>query len=133
MAEKFEIKQISEKEIMIGKGRYYLDQDNILFITPIGNIGDIGAANYKKAFYLLMETVETKADLLIDLNKALKQSSLARKTWKELSEFKKTGKIAIYGFHPVAKLLASFVMGIVSNKEMRFFSTKKEATSWLKQ
>ena len=45
----------------------------------------------------------------------------------------KFGKIAHWGINPVAKILASFVMGLSKKTEMRFFTSKEEALAWLKE
>ena len=71
--------------------------------------------------------------MLIDITKAKKQSPEARMTWKELSEHEKIEKIALFGLHPVARVLASFIIGQSKKKDMRFFKTKEEALAWLKE
>jgi len=50
-----------------------------------------------------------------------------------VSEYEKTGKVAVFGLHPVARVIASFVMGVSKNKDMRFFKAKEEALAWLKE
>jgi len=44
----------------------------------------------------------------------------------------KIRKIAIWGLSPVARVIASFVMGI-SKKDIRFFNSEEKALSWLKK
>jgi hypothetical protein len=53
--------------------------------------------------------------------------------WKEIIENERTDRIAIFGLHPVARVIASFIMGVTKKKEMRFFKTKEEALRWLKE
>ena len=72
-------------------------------------------------------------NVFIDLNKAGKGSPEARKIWKKLTENEKTGRVAFFGLHPVARVLASFTMGVSKNKDMRFFKTREEALEWLKE
>lgn len=62
-----------------------------------------------------------------------KEASEARKIFKEISENNKVEKISMIGLHPVARVLASFIMGISRNKNMRIFKTKEEALAWLKE
>ena len=129
-----EIKQVSEREIRVGENRLYLGEDNILYITPFG--GDMDeklATEACRAVLGLQNMIEGKVNALIDLNKVGKQSSEARKIWQEWSDNEKTGKVAYIGLHPVARVLASFVMGISRNKDMRFFKTREEALAWLKK
>ncbi|MBE3122383.1 MAG: STAS/SEC14 domain-containing protein [Thermoplasmata archaeon] len=80
-----------------------------------------------------MNMVKGKVNILVDLNQFGKASPESRKIFKEISEYEKTGKVAIFGTHPVARVLASFVMGITKKKDMRFFKTKEEAYAWLKE
>jgi hypothetical protein len=50
-----------------------------------------------------------------------------------MDEDTKTGKTAFFGMHPVARVIASFVMGVSPNKMMRFFKTKEDALIWLRE
>ena len=122
-----------DREIWVGKNRLYLGEDNIVYVTNVGEVDEKMAIACGEAFLKLINMVEGKVNALGDLNKAGKQSPEARKIWKELSENKKFGKIAIIGMHPVARVLASFVIGTTKKKDMRFFKTKEEALAWLKE
>lgn len=132
MEEKVEIKEVSEREIWVGENRMYLGKDNIIYVTAGGESDEKIAIKCKEAMFNLINMVEGKANYLIDLNKAGKQSPESRKIWKELSEHEKAGKIAFFGLHLVARVLASFVMGLSKKKDSRFFETKEEALLWLK-
>ena len=127
-----EIKQVSEREIWIGENRLYLDVD-LLYIYLVGEMDDKTAVVMKEAYFKLNNMIDGKVDAIIDLNKVGKQSTVARKTWKELSENEKCGKLALFGMHPVARVVASFVMGVTKKKDMRFFKTKEDALAWLKE
>ena len=48
-------------------------------------------------------------------------------------ENEKIGKVALFGLHPVARVIAAFIMGITRKKDMRFFKSKEEALAWLKE
>ena len=74
-----------------------------------------------------------KVDVLVDLNKAGQASSKARETFKGMSEDENVGRVAIFGVHPVAKVLASFFMEVSKNRNIRFFKTKEAALEWLKE
>ncbi|MBU0765534.1 MAG: STAS/SEC14 domain-containing protein [Bacteroidetes bacterium] len=132
MENKTEVKQVSEREIRIGDNKYYLDEGNIFYITAVGKYNEKEAIEAKEITLRFLNLIKGKVDISIDLNKAGKQSPEARKIWKELSELKKVGKIALFGLHPVARILAVFVMGVTRKKDMRFFRTKEEALAWLK-
>jgi len=122
-----------DRKIWIGENWAYLGEDNITYFVLVGEHDENIAIACGEAFLKLINMVEGKVNALGDLNKAGKQSPEARKIWKELSENKKFGKIAIFGMHPVARVLASFVIGTTKKKDMRFFKTKEEALAWLKE
>ncbi len=122
-----------DREIRVGQNRVYLGEDNILYISVVGEVDGKTSAAIREIDIKFKGMVEGKVQVLGDLNKAGKQSTEARKVWKELAEDDRTGKIAMYGAHPVARVLASFVMGVSRKKDMRFFKTKEEALAWLKE
>ncbi len=125
--------QNKDREIWVGKNRLYLSKDNITYFFMVGEHDEKIASACGEAFLKLINIVEGKVNALGDLNKARKQSPEARKIWKELSEHEKVGKLALIGMHPVARVLASFVMGRTKKKDMRFFKTKEEALAWFKE
>lgn len=125
----------SDREILIGENRIYLGEDNILYITIVGEINDKIALEFKNTIFELNRRFGKKVrNSFIDINKAGKVSSEARKLFKELSEDTEIGggKSAIFGLHPVARVIASFFIGISSHKHNRFFKTTEEALAWLK-
>ena len=122
-----------DREIRVGENRIYLGEDNILRLTIFGEVDEEIEIRINEACYKLINMVEGKVHTLIDLNKAGKTLPGARKRQREISEYEKTGKVALFGLHPVARVIASFVMGISKNKDMRFFKTREEALAWLKE
>ena len=122
-----------DREIWIGEHRLYLGEDNIFYITVVGGVDGKTAAEVTEIDNKFKSMVEGKVNVLADLNKAGKQSGEARKIWKKMTEDDGTGRVAMYGMHPVARVLASFVMGVSRKKDMRFFKTKEEALAWLKE
>jgi hypothetical protein len=122
-----------DREIRVGENRIYLGEDNVLYVTVFGEIDEKIAIAIKEADLKFKNMVEEKYDVLADMNKSGKHSSEARKIWKEMTEHEKTGKVAMFGMHPVARIIASFVMGVSKKKDMRFFKTKEEALLWLKE
>jgi len=125
--------EIKDREIRVGENRIYLGEDNILYLTIFGEVDEKIEIGINEASLKLINMVEGKVNTLIDLNKAGKTSIGARKRQKEISEHKKIGKVALFGLHPVAKVIASFFMGISKKKDMRFFKTREEALAWLKE
>lgn len=126
-------KEKNEREIWVGENRIYLSDDDILFVIAVGEQTDEKVFAQRDAINKLIEEVEGKVNLIVNADKSGKASSKARKVFQEISEDKRIGKIAILGTHPVARVLASFVMGISKKKDMRFFGSKEEAMAWLKE
>ena len=128
-----EIKQVSEREIWVGDHRFYLGEDNIIYCTTVGEIDDEIAIKFDEATLKLMNMVEGKANLFIDLSRTGVATSKSRKMGKRMFENEKIGKIAMFGMHPVARVVASFVMGVTNKEDMHFFKSKEDALSWLKE
>ena len=122
-----------DREIWVGKNRLYLGKDNITYFFLVGEHDENTARACGEAFLKLINMGEGQVQALGDLNKAGKQSPEARKIWKEVSEHEKVGKLALIGMHPVARVIASFVIGMTKKKNMRYFKTKEEALAWLKE
>jgi len=122
-----------DREIRVGENRLYLDADNIINITILGELDEETQIRINDAGYKLISTVEGKVNALVDLNKAGKISPGARKRQVEISEYEKTAKVAMFGLHPVARVIASFFMGVSQKKDMCFFRTEEEALAWLKE
>ena len=99
-----------------------------LFSLKKNHSSDIQTHNFDKDPH---SSSHGKANLCIDLNKAGMPSSGARKIGRKAFENEKVGKIAIFGLHPVARIIASFVMGVTRKEDLRFFKTKEEALAWL--
>jgi hypothetical protein len=123
----------NDREIWVGKNHTYLGDDNIMYTTVVGEVTEDMAKAIRDAHYKFMNIAGKKVSSLVDLNKAGKQPPEARKIGREMFENEKIGKIALFGLHPVARVIASFVMGVAKKKDIRFFRTKEEALAWLKE
>jgi len=123
----------NDREIWIGENRLFLGEDNILDIINVGEIDEKTAIAMKEAIQKLMSMVEGTVHTLTDLTKAGKTTPEARKVFNTLIEDGTQGKLAYLGMHPVARVLAFFVMGSAKKEDMRFFNTKEEALAWLKE
>jgi len=128
-----EIKQVNEKEIWVGENRLYLGEDNILYETLVGEQDEKIVLAVHEASNKLRSTVQEKVNILVDLNKTGKPSPGVRKAGQEMLEDERIGKTALFGLHPVARVLAAFVLGITRKKDARFFKTEEEALAWLKE
>lgn len=121
------------REIRIGESRYYLGEDNIIHAVEVGVMDDKKAMAIKEAYLNVLDIAKGKIYILVDLNKAKKPSAKARKILNEINENERVDKVAHFGMHPVARVMASFLMGFSKKKEIRFFKTKEQALKWLKK
>ena len=125
------IREISNKEFWVGGNHTFLKDNNLIYVIADGEQTKRIAVAQAKICNQLALTTDKKVNYLIDLNKAGKSTPDARKQWRRISEDEKTNKVALFGIHPVALVLASFVMGVSKKKDMLFFKTKKEALEWI--
>ena len=131
--EKIEVREISDKEIWVKTNKFSIIHDNIIYVIAVGEQTTEFAKAQAEICMKMSGLIKGKVNFMIDLNKSGKNSPGARKTWKTLTEHDNTGKVATFGLHPVAKVIASFVMRVSGGNKMRFFSTKEEAIAWLKE
>jgi hypothetical protein len=127
---KIEFRQINDKEFWIAENHTFLE-NNIIYVIAIGLQTDEIALEHLKVHKILVNQVQGKVNYLIDLNKAGKSTPNARKVWQKVSEDPDTNKVALFGIHPVARVLASFVMSVSNKKDMLFFKTKEDGLKWL--
>ena len=133
MSESIEIRQVGEKEFWIGKNKASLIEKNIIYVIAVGEVTTELAIAQIEVHNKLEALVDGPVNYLIDLNDAGKSSTEARKIWEQISADEKTNKVAIFGLHPVARMVASFVMGISGKSNQRFLKTKEEALRWLRE
>lgn len=124
---------MNTNKIFLDESSFYLGDNNILYEKIVGNFDKEKALKAKEIVLSLMDQVEGEVDVLIDLNDAKTQTTEARKIGIEMFELPKNKKIALYGIHPVARVIAGFVIGICKNNNLKFFKTEKEALTWLKE
>lgn len=122
-----------EREIWVGENRLYLGEDNVVYITPVGEQDEKTVLATQHASMKLRSMVEGKVNMLIDINKAGKPSPKARRMGQEMLENEGIEKVALFGLHPVARVIASFVIGVTRKRDIRFFKTREEALAWLKK
>ncbi|MFA5033150.1 MAG: STAS/SEC14 domain-containing protein [bacterium] len=122
-----------EMEVRLGKSRIHFGEDKIFCATIVGEYTtEMAKLTYE--FFELHKTemmVDGKVRLFIDLTNARKASAEAKEFMHRLSN--DIGKIALVGFNPVAKVIASFFMGNSKKKNINFFNTQEDAIEWLKE
>ncbi|MCB4792813.1 MAG: STAS/SEC14 domain-containing protein [Elusimicrobia bacterium] len=128
-----ELREVSEREIWVGETKIYSGEDNILYITAAGDSDEKMAAAMREVEVKFINMAQGKVNLLIDINRCGKQSPEARKIRQEVSDHEKVGKVAVFGMHPVARVIASFVISITKRKNNKFFKNREDALAWLKE
>ena len=122
-----------DREIRVGENRFYLGEDEIMYVELAGEYEVEDALTLRDAYLKLLRTVEGKVNILVDNSKSGKPSQEARKIFAEMIEHELCGKIAVFGLNPVARVIASFVFGNSKNKNTQIFKTKDEALPWLNE
>ncbi len=129
-----DVVQISENGYCVGDHSVFVfPSENLIHGIIRGEQTPECARAIESLIVKLNETIKGKTSYLVDLNEAGKSSSEARKTWTRLSDEKNIHKVAMFGIHPVAMVLASFVTNISKKNEMQFSKTKEEALAWIKE
>lgn len=126
-------KEEQDRELSIGKHRFFLREDNILYDTIVGDISKNEAEIALDFTQKCEAKVPGKLNILIDINKCGKPSAEARKFGKEVFAREKIGKVALYGLNPVARVIASFMITLSTRGNIRFFKTQEYALAWLKE
>jgi hypothetical protein len=127
------IKGISDREIRLGNSRMALCEDGILHISARGGPDACAAAAMIAAAQKLIQNMSGKKMLCIDLNEAGPPSSGARKIFQNNLESQEIHKIAFFGLSPVARIIASFLIGVSKKKTLRFLKKKEDALDWLRE
>ncbi len=118
--------------LQFGESSLTTGDDTIIHFTMGGKPDKETAQQISRATLELIDTYEEKVNFLVDLNKVGQPTSDARKIFRDMHEHEKVNKTAIFGVHPVAKIIASFVILISRKGNQRFFTSREEAIAWLK-
>ena len=129
----FEIKQVGDREIGVGENRFYFDEDDIIHVELIGDYDVQEALLLRDAYLELLNMVKGKVNTFIDNSRTGKHSQEARKILSEMIKNEQRGKIAVLGLNPVARMIASLILGSSKKKDTHIFKTKEEALAWLKE
>jgi hypothetical protein len=125
--------KIGENEFQIGETKISILENSIIYIDAIGDQSAEYAQILREHYKEVFARIPGKAHQLVNLNQGGKSSPEAREVYKEINEYENCDKVAVFGMHPVARVLASFVMAITNKSDVKFFSTKDEAIAWLRQ
>jgi len=122
---------MTKNESRVGDTRIWLGEDNILRIKTFGDMDEETAKAIYDACVEMTAPIAGKVNLLIDLNHCGKVSVKSRRFGQVEFEKEETGKVALIGMHPVARVLASFLIGMTRKKDLCFFKREAEALAWL--
>jgi hypothetical protein len=125
--------KINEKEIFVGENRFYLGEDNIIYVTVEGEFDVKLASEMEDAYYKLINISGRKTDVLVENTRSGKPSQEARAVFKKMIEHEFTGKVSVYGTNMVSRILAAFIIGLSNDKNMHFSKTRQKAIKWLKE
>lgn len=132
MIEEVIIKQINDREIWINDGHMLLGDDNIIYCISLKEPDEQHALAVNDWLLKLAMRVEGRANVFLDISDTKRPTVKAKKIFSQMIQHKKIGKFAFFGAHPVARVLASFMIGIMGKRDVRFFKKKDEAIGWLK-
>lgn len=133
MSEKIEIKQTGDNEYWIGTNKTVLIDQKIIRITAVGEQTSEMASLHKELDHKLFNSVEGQLNYLVDVNKCGKNSQEASAMYRQLCYNEKVNKVAVFGLHPVARIIASFVIGLDPKGKQRFFKSEEQAIIWLNE
>jgi hypothetical protein len=120
------------REIMVGKNRFYLNKNNIMYVEINGDINLECAKEMKNAYLKLLSGINDKVDILVDNNNTGIPSQEARNMLSDLIKDENINKIAVFSFTPVARVIGAFVLGRISKTNTKIFKSKTDAIKWLK-
>ncbi|WP_430972548.1 hypothetical protein [Sunxiuqinia rutila] len=133
MNQKITIREVSKDEVWMNHNHIRLIEDQVFHIVACGEQTSEMAYTYLDIFDRMLSGSSKPVSYLVDLNQAGRNSSEARRVWKQIGDCAQTHRIALFGLHPVAEVLACFVIGISNEQEMRFFRNETAAMNWLRK
>ncbi len=127
------VRKVTDTDYCIGLSQVSLTAENIVYVWAVGPQTSETALAHIDLYRQLYQEINKPLNFIIDLNEAGKNSPEARKAWKDVAEDVITCKVALVGIHPVARVLAGFVMSITGAAKIQFFSTRDRAIRWLSE
>lgn len=125
----FEVKQISEREIWVGDCKLRLEDNDIIYNIAAKNPDKEQAIAITNAVYKLAAIPEGKVSVIIDLTDTGRPSPEARKVFSEWEKNEKIHKTAMIGAHPVARMLANFMISFLNTNKVAFLNQKRKQLS----
>jgi hypothetical protein len=125
-------KKTGKNQFILGENRITIMDHSIVYIEVIGEQTDEHARLILENLQMVMASMPGKIKQLVNLNQSGKSSLRSREVFKHLNDENISEKVAVFGIHPVARVLAMFVTGLTLQKNVRFFTNEEEALSWLR-
>ena len=112
-----------------------MGEDGILRLSFIGDIGpeDVDAYVEELSPFLDGATAENPLRILSFSGREGKISAVARKTFAQLNEDSRMGKVAILGGNRFTRVMTTIILKATGRQNIRFFGTETEAMEWLKE
>jgi hypothetical protein len=131
MNETLSVREITRTEFWVGPTQVKVTNGNLVNIKAVGPQNYDTAMAHIRIFDQIYSDIKKPILFLIDLNDAGKNSAEARKVWKDISDNEYTCKVALVGIHPVARVIAGFVMSISTGSKIQFFGSREKALKWI--
>lgn len=121
-----------DREIFVGKNRFYLGNNDIIYITLKEEINKEAILKMRGAFLKLFMLANDKCNILAINKKHGTPPLMANKIFKEVSEGEKIEKVAILNMEPGTNGLSSFMSRFYRNDNLNYFDSREDALMWLK-
>jgi hypothetical protein len=117
------------------KDRVFIDSDNILNWIAENPTGDVEGTTLSVDVLSNLLDEHGPISILVDLTKADRPNTLQRQIILNgiQSNRHTIKKIAIFGESPLMKAVAYFIINASGYEQMKFFTSRNKATSWLKE
>ena len=122
----------NKREILAGRTRGYIDEDNILHLKITGKLDYEHTTQLIEAANKLTSTVGKKVDSVIDISDIGLITVMTQNLGKKWLDAKETGKVAIFGAGTRPAIIAKFVLEAIGKKDIALFKTEEDALKWLK-
>ncbi len=127
-----EIRNVKENQLwLVSNNKVILNEGKVVHIVVNGPQNHEIATAHFKLHQQIASMPGGKVSYLVILDEAGKFFPEARKIWNEIGNRADTRKIAFLGSHPVAKVLADFLMIGAEKPKLQYFDDKQSALEWL--
>ncbi|MEZ5070551.1 MAG: STAS/SEC14 domain-containing protein [Bacteroidales bacterium] len=119
------------EKFLLGENEIYLKPFRIFHVVAIGDQTEETGAGYLRYNEKALRHFGGRVNFLIDMNRCGKISPKARRIFKQLGELETTEQVAVFGAHPMAKLIGNMVLSSFGKDNARFFDQEEQAMEWV--